>query len=230
VSGLLPEVQTYYDCLMRPFKDKVLSAIEKLRGRPIDLICPSHGPVLRKDPLETVAQYERWSRQGAPSSAATPTRVVILYLSPHGNTARMAEAVAAGAGLPGVEVVREALDALPEGALRDLLESADALAFGVPTVNRDAPRPLWDVFASLSAVKLKTSVAGVFGSYGWSGEACKMAEERLRGLRLQLPVPAVRSAFTPSAEDLERCRGLGRALVEGALAGKVRPTVDPAAA
>jgi len=66
-------------------------------------------------------------------------------------------------------------------------------------------------------VKLKTNIAGVFGSYGWSGEASKMAEERLKGLNFKMPAPFVRAPFTPRPEALEQCEALGRAIAEEVL-------------
>ncbi|OFX25536.1 MAG: MBL fold metallo-hydrolase [Anaeromyxobacter sp. RBG_16_69_14] len=211
VPDLVLEMKFYFDCLMRPFKDKVLSAVEKIRNEKIDIICPSHGPVLRSNPMQAVALYERWSR---PSSDAQDShkKIVILYLSPHGNTRLMSEAVAEGGALPGVEVIRCHINDLTENELRDQLEQADALIFGVPTINRDAPKPMWEVLANLSAVKLRTTIAGVFGSYGWSGEGCKMTEDRLKGLKFDLPVPFVQARFTPRPADLARCRDLGRSI------------------
>ncbi len=102
--------------------------------------------------------------------------------------------------------------------IRDLMEEADALMFGIPTINRDIPKPMWDVLAYLSSVKLKCNVGGVFGSYGWSGEACKMGEERLKGLNFKLPAPFVRCPFTPRPEAIEQCEAFGRAIAEAALA------------
>jgi flavorubredoxin len=217
------DMRFYYDCLVRPFKDKVLSAIDKIRGERIDLICPSHGPVLREDPWRAVALYESWSRTDHLRQTGKGSRkVVILYMSPHGNTGKMAEAVAAGAALEGVEVVRKHIGELSEDEVRDLMEEADALVFGVPTINRDVPKPMWAVLSLLSSVKLRTSIAGVFGSYGWSGEACKLAEDRLRGLRFRLPVAPVRASFAARPETLAECRALGKAVAEEALGKRGR--------
>jgi flavorubredoxin len=94
------------------------------------------------------------------------------------------------------------------------MEEADALIFGIPTINRDIPKPMWDVMAYLSTVKLKTNIAGLFGSFGWSGEACKMAEDRLKGMGFRLPLPAVKATFTPTDEVLTQCEELGRAIAE----------------
>jgi len=99
-----------------------------------------------------------------------------------------------------------------------MMEEADALIFGIPTINRDIPKPMWDVLAYLSTVKLKTNLAGVFGSFGWSGEACKMAEDRLKGLGFKLVADPVRKTFSPTLEVLEQCEALGRAAAEAVAA------------
>jgi NADH oxidase (H2O-forming) len=206
------DMKFYFDCIMRPFKDKALAAIEKIRNERIDVICPSHGPVLRSDPRQYIRRYEEWCKPPVDGK-----KVVILYLSPHHNTEKMAAAVAAGAALPGIEVVSRHITELSTDELRDLMEEGDALIFGIPTINRDIPKPMWDVLAYLSTVKLKSNLAAVFGSYGWSGEACKMAEERLKGLNFKLVVPFVRTPFTPRPEVLVECEQLGRAVAEEAL-------------
>ena len=73
---------------------------------------------------------------------------------------------------------------------------------------------MWDVLSYLSTVKLKGSIGGAFGSYGWSGEACKMVEERLKGLNFKLPAPFVRSPFTPRPDVLQQCEALGKAIAD----------------
>jgi NADH oxidase (H2O-forming) len=206
------EIEFYFDCLIRPFKDKVLAAIEKIRGERLDLLCPSHGPVIRTEPWQTIRAYEQWSIP--PDNGR---KVLIFYLSPHGNTENMAEAVARGAALPGMTVESCHITRHSTEAMRDLMETADALIFGIPTINRDIPRPMWELLANLSTVRLKAGIGGVFGSYGWSGEACRIAEERLKGLNFKLPAPFVRAPFAPRPEALEQCAGLGRAVAEEVL-------------
>ena len=201
--------QFYFDCIFRPFKDKVLSAVEKIRHDVIDMICPSHGPIIRKDPWKVIQQFENWSKPPSPSK-----KIVILFLSPHGSTEKMAHAVANGASRDGLEVISYHINSLTAAELRNLMEEASALIFGVPTFNRDIAKPMWDVLAYLSTVKLKTNLAGVFGSFGWSGEACKMAEERLKSLGFKLVADSVRTTFSPTDEVLAQCEALGRAVAE----------------
>lgn len=201
--------QFYFDCIFRPFKDKVLAAVEKIRHDVIDMILPSHGPIIRKDPWKAIQQFESWSK---PTSFGK--KLVLLYISPHGNTEKMAKAFCEGAARDGIEVASHHIVGMADNEIRTLMEEADALAFGIPTIARDIPAPMWHVLAALSSVKLKTTLAAVFGSYGWSGEACKMAEERLKGMGLKLVAEPVRTVFSPTDEVLGQCRTLGAALAE----------------
>lgn len=205
--------QFYFDTIFRPFKDKVLAAVEKIRHDVIDMICPSHGPIIRKDPWRAIQQFETWSKPPAPSK-----KIFVLYLSPHGNTELMAKAVAQGASVDGVEVISYHTNHLSTAELRNLMEDASAFIFGIPTIARDIPPPIWELFAYLTTVKLKTNIAGCFGSYGWSGEACKMGEDRLKGIGFKIPVPSVRACFKPTPEVLEQCEALGRGIAEEVLA------------
>jgi flavorubredoxin len=77
---------------------------------------------------------------------------------------------------------------------------------------------MWDVLAYLSTVKLKSNLAGIFGSYGWSGEACKMAEDRLKSLGFKLVADSVRTTFSPTPLVLEQCEALGRAAADAVAA------------
>jgi hypothetical protein len=41
-----------------------------------------------------------------------------------------------------------------------------------------------------------------------------MIEDRLRGLKMRVPVPGLRVKLTPSEAELERCRAFGHRLAE----------------
>jgi NADH oxidase (H2O-forming) len=206
------DIRFYFDCLMRPFKDRVLQAVAKLDGIDLKMVCPSHGPILRKEPRKPIDLYRHWSEPKAGGK-----RVAIFYISPHGNTEIMAEAVARGANIQGIHVTLCHINHASVSDIRDLMEESDALIFGTPTINRDIPKPMWDVLAYLSTVSLKGNIGAVFGSYGWSGEACKMAEERLKGMGFKLPLPFVRAPFLPKVEALQQCEALGKGVAEEVL-------------
>jgi flavorubredoxin len=210
----------YYAHIMRPFKQHVMDALKLIEPLPLKLIAPTHGPVLRDRPRRYVARYRELSTSGQCfepqlGPGASEKSLVVFYMSAYGSTARMAEAIRAGAEVAGG--VRVSLYDLEGGETEpfvDLIEEADALAFGSPTINGDAVKPVWDLLSSLAVVNLKGKIGAAFGSYGWSGEAVPMIEDRMRGLKMRVPVPGLRLKLIPTDAELAECRDLGRRLAE----------------
>jgi len=205
------QFEYYYRGIMGPFKDKVLQAIDKIRDLEIEVIAPSHGPLLRSDPWKFVEQYAEWST--LPTTAAKT--VLIFYASAHGNTKMMAEEIAKGAAIEGVKVQSFDLTETSPADVLDRIETAQALVIGSPTVNGDAVKPVWDLLSSLATIRLRGKVGAAFGSYGWSGEAVGMIEDRLKSLKLRVPEPGVRFTLVPTAEELKSCQEFGVRIAEG---------------
>jgi flavorubredoxin len=206
----------YYAHIMRPFRAYVREALELIEPLPLKMIAPAHGPILRDDPRDYVRRYRTLSKSGLHNTTAKT--LIVFYISAYGATRRMAEAVAAGAEFASSEVgdggeVRVSLYDI-EGSepqpFVDLIEEADALMFGSPTINGDAVKPVWDLLSSLTMVDVKGKLGAAFGSYGWSGEAVPMIEDRLRRLKLRVPVPGVKARLTPTADEFAACHELGR--------------------
>lgn len=204
----------YYAHIMRPFKEYVIRALELIEPLPLDLIAPTHGPILRDRPIRYVRRYREMSQPslGTDKQAKTQT-LLIFYISSYGNTRRMAEAIYAGVmSVAGVRVSLYDLEGGEVSPFVDLIEDADGLLFGTPTINGDAVKPVWDLLSSLTVVNLKNKLGGVFGSYGWSGEAVRLVEDRLRGLKLRVPIQGLRVKLIPTEEELEQCHRFGREL------------------
>lgn len=213
----------YYAHIMRPFKKHVMDALKLIEPLQLKLIAPTHGPILRERPRRYVTHYRELSTSSLSREIGSDDQsMIIFYMSSYGNTARMAEEISEGAGL--IEGVRVSLYDLEGGETEpfvDLIEEADALLFGSPTINGDAVKPVWDLLSSLAVVNLKGKLGGAFGSYGWSGEAVRMIEDRMRGLKMQIPKEGLRIKLIPTEEELEDCRSFGRYIAE-VLTGKSR--------
>ncbi|WP_119308526.1 FprA family A-type flavoprotein [Cohaesibacter haloalkalitolerans] len=216
----------YFKHIMRPFKKWVLSAMDKLEPLAPLMIAPSHGPILRHRPMDYIRSYRLLSGSHLPNEVAGKEKsLLIFYMSAYGATADMARSVYEGASA--VEGVRVSLYDLQGGEVDpfvDLIEEADGLIFGSPTINGDAVKPIWDLLASLVAIETRGKVGAAFGSYGWSGEAVPMIEDRLRGLKMRVPEKGKRIKFHPTEQELDDCRDYGQSIAE-LLAGKAKPKV-----
>jgi len=201
--------QYYFLVIFRPFKSHVLDAIAKIEGLPIRMICPSHGPLLRSDPRAKLELYRQWSSEPAPSPEKN---VLVFYASAYGNTAALAERIAAGLRSAGVKAPVMDITATELGVMIDRIEAADGLVVGSATINGDAVEPVWNLLSNLATLKLKGKLGASFGSYGWSGEAPKLITERLRGLKLKTPLEPYRVQLVPTEEDLEGAERFGREL------------------
>ena len=196
----------YYEHIMGPYRKKVLEAIEKLKKLDIQLIAPSHGPILRTDPRKYINAYKDWS---TPKKDTGKKQILIYYASMYGNTKKMAEAVAKGATTINTEVkLIDAANASPE-FMRCEIECADGILFGSPTINGDALMPLWDIIDIMFSVNVKGKKCATFGTYGWSGEATKLMDERLKGLKLNIVQSPLKVNFVPTDEDLRKCSIFG---------------------
>ena len=206
----------YYAHIMRPFKEYVLRALELIEPLPLKLIAPTHGPILRDHPDRYIQRYRQLSSPVLHSELSLNQKtLLIFYISSYGNTRRMAEAIYQGAMQ--VEDVRVSLYDLEGGEVApfvDLIEEADGLILGTPTINGDAVKPIWDLLSSLAVVSLKSKLGGVFGSYGWTGEGVRLVEDRLRGLKLRVPIPGLRVKLIPTDDEIIECRAFGLELAQ----------------
>ncbi len=219
----------YYAHLMRPFRENVLDALQLIEPLAPRFIAPAHGPLLRRNPSEYIQRYRELATPRLTNGAAGEKTLLIFYLSAYGNTRSMAEAIVAGAeSEPGVRVSLYDLEGSDPATFIDLVEEADGLAFGSPTINGDAVRPIWDLLASLTSVNIQGKLGAAFGSFGWSGEAVRLIEDRLRGLKLEVPLEGLRLRLVPDTGELEQCRQMGVTLARH-LTGSTEGALDEAA-
>lgn len=220
----------YYAHIMRPFREHVLDALALIEPLPINIIAPTHGPILRDQPLRYVQRYRELSGQRLQSEVDVDEKtLVIFYISAYGSTTQMAQAIRMGAEeVPGVRVSLYDMEGGDTDLFIDLVEDADGILVGSPTINGDAVKPAWDLLSSFAKINVRGKLAGAFGSFGWSGEAVRMLEDRLRGLKMRVPLDGLRIKLIPSAEELEQCLQFGREAGEHLMGVNAPRVVDMA--
>ena len=208
---MLKSQKYYFDVIMGPFKNYVLDAVKKVRALHIDVIGPSHGPILRSAPWEAVDRYENWASDVL--NINDPKKVYIGYVSCYGYTKALAESIYNVVKDAGYDVEIEDISTVDASVSADKIHGADAFAIGSPTLNRDALKPVWDVLTSISTYIVKGKSAAVFGSFGWSGESIKYLSERLRSVGADI-VGTCSAKLKPDDKEMAEAEKLGKAICD----------------
>ncbi|HIT90921.1 MAG TPA: FprA family A-type flavoprotein [Candidatus Merdenecus merdavium] len=197
------ELKNYYDCIFSPFKKFVNSGMDKIEDLDIEFIATSHGPVLEEMIPYVKEKYREWSVE---QKEHVDKKVAIFYVSAYGYTRKMAKLFKDTFEQAGIHVKCYDMLEHPMEEMAKEMNEADAVLFGSPTINRDALRPIWDLIAMTEVISVKNKPALVFGSYGWSGEACKLLVDRLNGIKYNVFGEGVRCVFNPSECDIENIK------------------------
>lgn len=206
----------YYKHIMRPFKQYVHQALQLYNKFEIGLIAPLHGPVLRTNPQNYIDKYALWSEDAKSNKNIAGKKIVsVFYMSSYDNTLAMAEKISQGAdSLDGIIASMYDLASLEEQNMIDLLEESDAVIVGSPTINGDAVKPAWDLLACIPYLENAGKIGATFGSYGWTGEAPDMLQDRMQWLKFRLPTAPLKIKLIPTDEELQSCYNFGREVAE----------------
>ncbi|OJT83046.1 MBL fold metallo-hydrolase, partial [Clostridioides difficile] len=93
--------------------------------------------------------------------------------------------------------------------MHDTLVVSKVILLGSPTINKTMVKPMWDLFSVIDPMANQGKIAGVFGSFGWSGEGITMAETLLKSMSFKMPVESLKKKFFPSEETLKECMAFG---------------------
>jgi flavorubredoxin len=198
----------YYDHIMRPFKSDVLNALKLYEKCEIDMICNLHGPIIRENPELYINKYKKWSTR---SDRLHGKKIVsIFYVTSYKNTKDMAHSI-----YDGIESNENLianlydLTALDEQNMLTILEESTGILIGAPTINGDAPKPVWDLLSCMMLLEKKGKFGGSFGSYGWSGEAVEMINDRLKNLKFRVPLAPQKVKLIPTKMEFLGCFDFG---------------------
>eukprot|EP00271_Cylindrocystis_brebissonii_P010301 TRINITY_DN26466_c0_g1_i1.p1 TRINITY_DN26466_c0_g1~~TRINITY_DN26466_c0_g1_i1.p1 ORF type:complete len:789 (-),score=133.43 TRINITY_DN26466_c0_g1_i1:533-2827(-) len=182
-------------------------------GLPVAAICPLHGPVVRSSLTELVREYREWTLEKI--KQAEEATVAVIFASAYGNTSAMAQAISRGilkAGV-GCEIINcEQSDTAEVAAL---VKRCSGFVVGSPTLGGHMPTPVTEALgAILSDPTARSKPCGVFGSFGWSGEAVDEMEKRLKDGGFNFAFPAIRCKFKPTESMVQTCEESGTDLAQ----------------
>lgn len=189
-------LKVYYDCIFSPFKKFVLSGLEKISTLDLQIVCPSHGPILNENISQIAELYRAWSTVETSAQSA-----VIAYASAYGYTRKLAQAAEVTLKAKGYAVKMFDLGVTPPEIAAAKASQASLILIGSSTFNKTAVLPVWEFVSHLPTIDVKKKV-GVFGSYGWSGEAVPQLVSHLKQLKYDVCGEGFRAVFNPSDEEI----------------------------
>ncbi|MEO1591963.1 MAG: flavodoxin domain-containing protein, partial [Cyanobacteria bacterium J06632_22] len=204
-SDLLEDQRYYFDCVMAPNAKQVETALEKLTDFSVRLYGVGHGPLVRYGIHELTQHYQQWTERQQQQSIS----VALIYASAYGNTATIGQAIARGITKAGVAVESINAEQAEPAEIKTAAEKCAGFIMGSPTLGGHAPTQIQTALGLVLSTASKTKLAGVFGSYGWSGEAIDLLENKFRDGGYTFGFDPIRVKFKPDDKTLQYCEEAG---------------------
>ncbi|MBD6614887.1 flavin oxidoreductase [Komarekiella sp. 'clone 1'] len=215
----------YFDCLMAPHARQVETALDKLADFPVRMYATGHGPLVRYSLIDLTKAYREWSQQ----QTSADLTVALIYASAYGNTATLAQAIARGITKAGVAVESINCEFTDPEDIRAAVEKSAGFVIGSPTLGGHAPTPVQTALGIVLSTATNNQLAGVFGSFGWSGEAVDLIEGKLKDAGYRFGFDPIRVKFKPNDATLQLCEEAGTDFAQALKkAKKVRSPSQPA--
>ena len=199
------ERRHYFDTLMSPMTSQIDSLIERIEELDIRTIAPTHGPAIETSWRSLLNDYRQWGE----AKQKIGVKVVLLFASAYGNTAAIADALANGINKTGVQVEILNCEFTPSNELSKSIQNANAYLIGSPTLGGHAPTPIVSALGTLLAEGNRKNPVGIFGSYGWSGEALDLLEKKLNDGGFNFGFDPIKIKFSPDRLTLKTLEETG---------------------
>lgn len=200
----------YFDCLHATQTKQLEVALEKITPLPSKVYAPAHGSLIKYSLSRFRYDYQQWCQE----QSQQELKVALLYASAYGNTATIASAIAEGLIHSQVAVESINCEFASSEEITATIQSCDGFIIGSPTLGGHPPTQIQTALGIILAKATKTKLAGVFGSYGWSGEAIDILENKLRDAHYNFGFAPIRVRFRPTADILEQCQQAGKAFTQ----------------
>ncbi|BDR67611.1 metallo-beta-lactamase/flavodoxin domain-containing protein [Clostridium tetani] len=211
-AELYQESMKYYANILTPFNSFVIKKIEEVLALnlPLNIIATSHGVIWRDNPGQIIEQYIKWA------NGYEENQITVLYDTMWNGTRRMAEGIAEGIKSVNKDITVKLFNAAhsdKNDVITEIFKSK-ALLVGSATVNKSIMSATAGILDMIRGLGLKNKKAAAFGAYGWSGEAVKILEEKLKNGKFEILESGIKELWNPDKDAMNRCRQFGKNIVE----------------
>jgi flavorubredoxin len=209
-DAIMPHARKYFANILLLYSPLILKLVDKVTemGLPIDMICPDHGILWRKDPSKIINAYVEWSNQKPKRKA------LVIYDTMWHSTGTMGEVIVDALGEEGVDARLMHLRNWHRSDIMTEVLDAGAIIVGSPTLNNGLFPTVSDFLTYMKGLKPLNKVGAAFGSFGWSGEAAKLVTKELEEMKFDIIDPGVRIQYVPDDKSLDACRELAAKIAQ----------------
>ena len=198
LSTVLFEARKYYANILMLYGRQAQTSLQALGGLDIELLATGHGVIWRSHIPEIMACYQKWS------ACEVEERAVVVFDSMWHATETIAHTIAEAFQQRNIPC---SLYDIKKNHLSDIVTdifTAKYLAVGSPTINNQMMPTIASFLCYLKGLAPKNHLGFAFGSYGWGGQSIAQVESELKAAGIEIILPNIRIANTPTAEQLAK--------------------------
>lgn len=203
------DMRRYYSNIVGKYSNMVQKAFAKLKGVPVKVVAPAHGPVWRSNPAKVLDLYDKWSRYEAEEG------VVIVFASMYGNTEEIADYIGRKLCENGVKNIR--IHDVSRTHISHLINEIwkyKGLILGSCAYNSQMFPLMEQLTRELTHMSIKDKHLGLFGSYSWNGGGVKNLLKFAEESALELVAEPCEVYGKPNEEKLAQYDILAQKMAE----------------
>ena len=205
------EARRYYVNIVGKYGPQTQNVLKKASTLDIQMICPLHAHIWRKDLSKIISLYDKWSKYEAEKDS-----VVIFYGSIYGNTQNAAEILAMQLAENGMENV-EVFDT-SKTHVSFLVSKAfeyKTLVFAAATYNSEIFDTVQNLITELKNHNLSNRRIGLIENGSWAPVAASKMKAQLETLKnMEIVDPVVKVVSSVTAKNVEELSALAKELMK----------------
>jgi flavin reductase (DIM6/NTAB) family NADH-FMN oxidoreductase RutF/rubredoxin/flavodoxin len=180
----LGDARRYYANIVGKYGNQTQALLDKAAALQIDMVCPLHGPIWRKNFAWFVEKYQKWAAWEPEDQGA----VMIAYASVYGNTANAADILALKLAERGVKnIVCYDLSVTDSSVIVAEAFRCSHLVFASTTYNAGIFIKMEEALLDLQKHALKNRTVGIIENGSWmpsSGSKMRELVSQMEGMRI----------------------------------------------
>lgn len=192
-SDYLKEARRYYTNIVGKYGTQVQALLKKASAVEIEMICPLHGFVWRKNIGDYLVKYQQWSRY-----EPEVTGVMIAYASVYGNTENAANILACKLRERGIKTIMFDVSVTASSEIVAASFEYSHLVFASTTYNAGIFITMDELLRDLASHNLQNRTVAFIENGSWAATSGKLMKEiigTLKGMTVLEQTVSIKSAL-----------------------------------